>query len=210
MTGSLLIQNFDTTRTKSDIDGMVNFFDSICQRNKSNNAPLDLKITNSLAITLLKCFQWYGDLSDINRAIDILDEALLACPDGDTKYKNLLLNNFASSSLERFTKLGDIADFNNAAIAYQVAVDTSTNVNKCASITYNLGHLLLRRLHALGSIDDADRALSIFQAAMQNSPDGSAEKAESIIARSRALLHRFWHLQDSQDVNQAITLLNGT
>ncbi|KAF9553215.1 hypothetical protein CPC08DRAFT_713959 [Agrocybe pediades] len=209
MLNELLLRKFDVSRDQHYIDKAIEMCEFFAPEvTKETQISPDPEILRCLGSFLLKRFHWFGDISDINRSVQVLEDALSTCQNGHLSTVNLL-NSLGSSYLERSQKLGDISDFNKAAIAFQNALEGSSNSHSKSAtiIAHNVGLVHLRRLKLTGDIIDADRAVKLYQDIADKHPAGSSEKVEASVERASALLRRFWHLRDPQDVEEAIKVL---
>ena len=76
---------------------------------------------NNLGNSLLTCFEQLGGLSDLNRSIQVFEDAVVLTPDGHTDNPSCL-NKLGNSLLTRFEQLGGLSDLNRSIQVREDAV----------------------------------------------------------------------------------------
>ncbi|KDR77630.1 hypothetical protein GALMADRAFT_138707 [Galerina marginata CBS 339.88] len=210
MLGNLLALRFRRHKENGGLDRAICLFEqAIKLASKSNGQPFNAASYLSYGTSLHERYVAFGDLADLNQAINILQSAVHLCPDADP-VKYLLSDSLGNTYLVRFKQLGDIADFDKSVQAFHDGlIQVPTDHKDRAALQRNIGFTLIHRLKLVGNPDDADQAISIFQQDLQHDivDQDATEKINKSIEYSEALLHRFWHFRDSSDVNEAITFL---
>ncbi|THU75571.1 hypothetical protein K435DRAFT_706885, partial [Dendrothele bispora CBS 962.96] len=77
---------------------------------------------HSSALQLIKYFQWFGDLSAIENAVQLMEGVIMCTPDGHAHKAGRLSNLGIAFSL-RFKRLGKLGDIENAILVLRQAVD---------------------------------------------------------------------------------------
>jgi len=148
-----------------------------------------------------------GDLSDMNKSVSVLEEAVRLTPDGRPD-KLSSLSNLGSSLLRRFERLGDLSDMNKSISMFEEAVQLTPDGHPDKlSLLSNLGSSLLRRFERLGDLSDMNKSVSVKEKAVRLTPDGHPDKPSRLSNLSNSLLRRFERLGDLGDIEMAGKML---
>ncbi|KAG8793406.1 hypothetical protein FRC16_010958 [Serendipita sp. 398] len=146
----------------------------------------------------------FGNREDINRKIEIEEEAVRFTPDSHPS-KPSQLNNLGNYLLTRFERLGNINDIDSAIARHQAAVNLTPDGHPDKpNPLNNLGTSLLSRFKRLGNLDDLDSGIARHQAAVNLTPDGHPDKPSRLSNLGNSLLIRFERLGNLDDVDSGI------
>ncbi|KAF7366555.1 CHAT domain-containing protein [Mycena sanguinolenta] len=188
------------------VSGTINHLNqAICAYNDAvrDNTGSAIYLAN-LGMSLLDRFQKLGNLLDINRAIEMLKDAVQLTPDGHPD-KPSWLNNLGNSLLRRFEQLGDLDDLNQSVLRFEAAIALTPDGHPdIPSQLNNLGNSLLSRFERLGDLDDLNQSVLKKEAAIGLTPDGHPDKPSQLNNLGNSLLRRFERLGDLDDLNQSV------
>ncbi|KAF8961525.1 CHAT domain-containing protein [Flammula alnicola] len=203
----LLSKHFDRFKINGDLTRAIVMYEDAVRLTSDGHSPY-LDVSTSLGFSLLTRFRWLGNLDDLNRSVNALEDAVQLFPDhGQDPDRYLLLNNLGASLLDRFALLRDIGDFNRSAKMFLDA-QRSAPPNHTVDAALNIATLLMNRTELVGSLDDINEAIAIYD---KNTPDvghNISNQASDLSYHAMALLHRFRILGDLEDVEKAIQLLD--
>ncbi|KAG8817354.1 hypothetical protein FRC19_011401, partial [Serendipita sp. 401] len=146
----------------------------------------------------------FGNWEDINKRIEMEEEAVRSTPDSDPD-KPSRLSNLGSSLLSRFKRLGNVDDLDSAIAQYQAAVNLTPDSHPDKpGLLSNLGGSLLTRFERLSNIDDLDSAIAQHQTAVNLSPDGHPNSPMWLSNLGTSLLARFECHGNVDDLDSAI------
>ncbi|KAI1204903.1 CHAT domain-containing protein [Annulohypoxylon truncatum] len=171
----------------------------------------------NLGITLDMRFERTGSMDDINHAVEVADFSIkIASP--DDRGLSWMSSSFAHILGRRSERTGSLDDLNRAIEASQRAVDILPQVHSHRAVRLNnLGNLLGKRfertavdmawLSNLGSWLSirSRKTSSIINAVSQDHPD----RITYLNNLSNCLITRFYHTAQMNDLNRAISFLDG-
>ncbi|KAJ7865821.1 CHAT domain-containing protein [Mycena leptocephala] len=172
----------------------------------TNGHPDKPSRLNNLGNSLLGRFERLGDLSDINKSVLMLEDAVQLTPDGHPD-KPTRLNNLGNSLFRCFERLGDLSDINKSVLMKEDAVqltpdghpDKPTRLN-------NLGNSLFRCFERLGDLSDINKSVLMKEDAVQLTPDGHPDKPSRLNNLGNSLMGRFEWLGDLSDINNSVLM----
>ncbi|KAF8421523.1 hypothetical protein L210DRAFT_3654453 [Boletus edulis BED1] len=138
------------------------------------------RLTDEDPLQLLKRFERYGDLADLQRAITLLQKLVRSVSVSDDRYC-AGLGNLGVALLQRFNRLGELSDLEDAMSIHRDAVvltphghpDKPTHLN-------NLGDSFRARFKRLGELSDLEDAISTHRDAVVITPHGHSDKPRPI------------------------------
>lgn len=159
---------------------------------------------DTLGKSLHHRFMHFGELADIDRAIEYLCQAVLHAPNGHP-LKSKCLNNLGCSYGSRFECLGELDDINNA-IEYQnqaVLLTTDNNEDKATRLN-NLGSFLRLRFGLSGESTDIDKAIQYTSQSLSLASSGHLERPAMLNSLGNSYHRRFERLGNLEDIDKAI------
>ncbi|KAE9406318.1 TPR-like protein, partial [Gymnopus androsaceus JB14] len=162
---------------------------------------------HNAALQLARSFQWSGDISQIENAVQLWEKAAERRPDGHPS-KPGLLNNLGSAFKLRFGRLGELSDIESAIFALKQAVELTPDghADKPGWVN-NLGIAYQSRFGHLGDLSDIESAIFALKQAVELTPDGHANKPSWLSNLGNAYGSRFRRLGDLSDIESAIVAL---
>lgn len=131
---------------------------------------------NSLGNSVLRRFVRLGDLSDLNKSVLILEDAVQLTPDGHPNLPSRL-NDLGGLFSSRFDRLGNLNDINKSVLMFEDAVRLTQDGHPAKpSWLNNLGNSLFRRFEQLGNLIDINKSVLVLEDAVQSTPDGHPDK----------------------------------
>ncbi|KAG6373234.1 TPR-like protein [Boletus reticuloceps] len=160
-----------------------------------------------LSVQLLKRFERFGYLPDIQRAIAILEELVRTTSLWDHWYCTGLANLGIALSY-RFNHLGDLDDLENVISILKDAVDlTPQGHPDKPSHLNNLATSFVTRFQRLGELSDLEKAISALKDAVDLIPHGHPHKPGCLDNLGTSFKARFEHLGELSDLENAISIL---
>nr|WP_239135221.1 CHAT domain-containing protein [Streptomyces sp. SID12488] len=160
---------------------------------------------NNLGGALRDRFERAGDLSDLDQAITIRQEAVHATP-ADNPSRGMYLNNLGGALQARFERTGNQTDVDQAIDRFQAAVRaTSDDDPDRVRFLSNLGGALRVRFGRSGDLSDLDQAISNGQEAVRVTPADHPDRGMRLSNLGAALQVRFGRSGDLSDLDQAIS-----
>ena len=157
------------------------------------------------SLQLLRHFQRFGDLADLQQAILILEASIRSTSVSDHRYL-IGLRRLGAALWYRFGHLGELSDLEEAISRQQDAVYLSPDghSNKPSHLS-NLGILFRTRFERLGELSDLEEAISRQLDAVDLTPDGHPDKPSRLNNLGNSFLCRFQHLGELSDLEEAIS-----
>ncbi|KAF8139602.1 TPR-like protein [Boletus edulis] len=160
-----------------------------------------------LSVQLLKRFERFGDLPDIQRAIRILEELVRTTSLWDHRYYVGLANLGVALSY-RFDHFGDLNDLENAILRKREAVDlTPQGHPDKPSLLNNLATSFKARFELLGELSDLEKAISTLKEAVDLTPQDHPDKPNRLKRLATSFKTRFERLGELSDLEKAILVL---
>ncbi|KAI0026766.1 CHAT domain-containing protein [Vararia minispora EC-137] len=130
---------------------------------------------------------------------------LAATPDEDTYLA--LLRDYADNLCNRFARLGNLSDLEDAVVVRRLALKLTPNGRAGQRSELNEYGLTLQvRFNRLGELKDLEEAITAHQRALDITPDGHSDKNCFLIGLGTALQLRFDRLGSLQDLEDAVAL----
>ncbi|KAG9090181.1 hypothetical protein FRC06_001187 [Ceratobasidium sp. 370] len=146
----------------------------------------------------------FGNLDDIDSAIEYYGQAVSFTPDGRSD-KPKLNENLGASYLSRFRGHGQLADLDMAIKCNHQAVSLTPDGDPCKSTRLsNLGVLHNRRFECLEERSDLDLAIDYQSEAVLLAPEEHSEKPSWLSNLAVSHLTRFEHFKEPADLGRAI------
>ncbi|KAE9390268.1 TPR-like protein [Gymnopus androsaceus JB14] len=162
---------------------------------------------DNAALQLARSFQQSGDISQIENAVQLWEQACELVPEGHAD-KPGLLSNLGAAYISRFNCLGELSDIESAIFALKQAVElTPDGHDDKPSWLNNLGNAYESRFGHLGELSDIESAIFALKQAVELTPDGHANKPGSLSNLGSAYESRFGHLGELSDIESAIFAL---
>ena len=151
---------------------------------------------------LFNRFDHTGSTEDLNRAVDLYNEACQAIL--DDKKRAIPANNFASLLIARHELTGSVEDIHQAI---DLANESLEFHPRRPSALNNLGAALLKRFERLGSLEDLDLAVEALDEAIRSLPvDYPFDRGFLLSNLGLCLDLRFGRTGSMEDLNRAVDL----
>lgn len=177
----------------------------LLEHKQTTSSPVaEHKVLATLGQLFYTRFTHFGDIIDLNKAIDYKSQAKMLLLDDHTDMP-ALLSGLGTLHRYRFERLGDPADIEQA-ISYQIqaTVLTPADHENLASWLCDLGTSYWSRSLQFGGIADIHSAIERHTQAVALAPDGHANKPVMMNNLGAAYQSRFDYLGNLQDITDAI------
>ncbi|KAJ6478946.1 CHAT domain-containing protein [Mycena sanguinolenta] len=198
--GQDLLNRFHSDYDFEHLKGAVTQFRNAVSLLSLWNARFRPTLVNQLSIALRELFQHQGNLSDLNEAIDVLNESLEVLSAQKAECSSCLVT-LGSAHFRRFEATGNLYDLNRGIICLQkvLAANHGQNTTRTASLV-NLSVMLQARFTHLGNSKDLDYAIDFAKQFPQS------EGNQALSVHGQALYTRHLHHGDPADLEEAIRL----
>ncbi|KAF8121583.1 CHAT domain-containing protein [Boletus edulis] len=161
----------------------------------------------SSSVALLKRFERYGDLADLQQAIGLLQKLVRTVSVWDYWYC-AGLGNLGVALLWRFNRLGELSDLEDAISTLRdaVALTPHGHPHKPSHLN-NLGDSIITRFWRLGELSDLEDAISTLRDAVVLTPHGHPHKPGFLNNLGTSFRARFQRLGELSDLEDAISTL---
>ncbi|KAF8129530.1 TPR-like protein [Boletus edulis] len=164
----------------------------------------------SSSISLLKRFERYGDLADLQRAIGLLQKFVRSVSVWDDRYR-VGLGNLGVALLWRFKHVGQLSDLEDAISTLKDVNDLIPHGHpEKPSMLNNLGDSFRARFERLGELSDIEDAISTVRDAVDLTPHGHPHKPSMLNNLGISFRARFLHFGELSDLKDAISTLRDT
>jgi tetratricopeptide (TPR) repeat protein len=170
-----------------------------------NHKPARL---NTLTNSLIRRYELYGDVADIDEAIFTQERAARLTPDDDY-HKAGCLYVLGNAYRLRFRRLlGGVADIERAVDLGErsVALSARSDDAEKAMFLDALGDSRRGRFECSGSLSDIDAAINAHELSVQITPSDSMHLGHRLMDLGTSLQIRFSHLHENQDIDRAISV----
>ncbi|KAF8132591.1 CHAT domain-containing protein [Boletus edulis] len=159
----------------------------------------------SSSVALLKRFERYGDLADLQRAITLLQKLVRSISVWDDGYR-IGLGNLGVALLWRFERLGELSDLEHGISTHRDAVHLTPDGHPDKpSCLNNLGLSFRARFERLGELSDLEHGISTHRDAIHLTPDGHPHKPSMLNNLGNSFITRFLRLGELRDLEDAIS-----
>ncbi|KAF8209683.1 CHAT domain-containing protein [Mycena galopus ATCC 62051] len=200
-TGQQLLQRFHSDYDFEDLKGAVTQLRKAVSLLSLWNAKFRPTSVNQLSIALRELFGHRGNLSDLNEAIDVLNESLevLSAQQEECSFSLIPLG---SAHFRRFEETGNLYDLNRAITCLHdvLTANQGQSATRNAALI-NLSVMLQTRFTHLGNFKDLDDAISLAEQFPQ-----SERTDQCLSVHGQALYTRHLHRGDPADLEGAIRL----
>lgn len=174
-------------------------------------APLDFKLNtwNDAAVTHIAGFRATGALQDLDAALEYLEQAIAATPDGAAGLPDRLSNLGAVLS-SRYDHISRLDDLERAVELYSRALALSPPGAPNIAIYLNsLGVAFLKLYHRTGKLDDLDRSMDALERALAGAQEpGSGADLPLVLQNLASTLRaRFARSGDASELERACASL---
>ena len=166
------------------------------QVNSYNDSILYL---NNWGLALRERFERLGSLADLEKALDLFQQAVELIPEGNPD-RPMCLNNWGVALHEHFERLGSLTDLEKALDLFQQAVELipEGSPDRPGRLN-NWGNALSDRFERLGSLADLEKALELYKQAVELTPQNHPDR----ILYSENLGHTYYQAQEYSQARQA-------
>ena len=160
---------------------------------------------DDLSVYLLRRFERFGDLADLQQAVSILRKLVRSTSPWDDRYCSVL-GNLGAALYYRFEHLGDEADLNEGLSRLGDASDITPDghPHKPNNLN-NLGNSFRARFERFGQLNDLEDAISRQREAVDLTPDGHPDKPSRLSNLGSSFLTRFERLGQLNDLEDGIS-----
>ena len=171
-----------------------------------NRLPRDPGVLNDLAIYGWRRYHTTGQLEDLNRALECLQEALVLTPPDSPDYHRRL-NNLANVLRDRYEHTGALPDLEKAIAAFEQALDaTTSDSSDRPRLLNNLGLALLNYYTPTGTLTDLEQAIAAFEQAVDATPPDSPDRPGRLNNLGLGLRDRYVSTGALADLERAIAV----
>ncbi|KAF8125437.1 TPR-like protein [Boletus edulis] len=159
----------------------------------------------SSSVPLLKRFETYGDLADLERAIGLLQKLVRSVSVWGDEYR-AGLGNLGVALLWRFKHVGELSDLEDGISTLRDANDLTPHghPDKPSGLN-NLGNSFITRFERLGELSDLEHAISTHRKAVDLTPHGHPHKLTGLNNLGNSFRVRFERLGELSDLEHAIS-----
>ncbi|KAJ7193472.1 CHAT domain-containing protein [Mycena pura] len=189
-----------------DIDKSISLLENCLQKPQSVLENYQA-CKDNLGSALILRFRAISGIRDVDRAIEVLDQVVASTEDKN-RNKHGRLTNLGIAHLLRFTETQKLADIQAAVASFENVVKATQE--SCHPrrdfFLNNLALALNRRFDWRSDIHpgDIDRAIALFEEAVQLCPDNRSGKAAYLNNLVVSLLFRFRREHNFSDIEKAI------
>ncbi|PPQ96071.1 hypothetical protein CVT26_004703 [Gymnopilus dilepis] len=202
--GHRLLEKFKTTKNRVEIDESVNAYDQALGLLSVDDARFSGFLVDA-AMAHRDRFGVYGDIEDINNAIDKGRILVAMCP--DKEQLSYALGHLGGFLSERSDHTGGGDDLAQAIQLLQRAVDLIPEGRSDLPFWLgNLGSSLSRRFEQTGAFADLQQAIQCMKRALALFPDDHLDYPSALCELGMLFVHRFQRTQGLADLEQSIQL----
>ncbi|KAF8133237.1 TPR-like protein [Boletus edulis] len=159
------------------------------------------------SVQLLKRFKRYGDLTDIERAIRLLQRLVKSVSVLGDGYC-ARLGNLGVALLWRFEHVGELSDLEDAISTLRDANDLTPDGHPDKPSRLNdLGLSFITRFECLRELGDLEHAISTLRNVTDLTPDGHPDKPSRLNNLGSSFITRFERVGELSDLEHAISTL---
>ncbi|KAG6371208.1 hypothetical protein JVT61DRAFT_9832 [Boletus reticuloceps] len=161
----------------------------------------------SSSVQLLECFERYGDLANLERAIGVLQKLIRSVSVWEDGYR-AGLGNLGMALYWRFNHAGELSDLEDAISTLRDADDLTPRGHPYKlTVLNNLGIFFTVRFERLGELSDLEHAISTHREADDLTPHGHPHKPRGLNGLGNSFRARFDRLGELSDLEHAISTL---
>jgi tetratricopeptide (TPR) repeat protein len=162
---------------------------------------------SNLAEALCSRFDRYGNMNDLDEAIQLHRQAIHDLPAGNTLQAGSLMG-LAQSLTSRFLETGHIADLDEAIDYDRMALSAlpQSDIRRPTAIRNVASHLRIR-FNVLRTVNDLEEAVLLLKASLSCLPPSDIDRLPTICQLSKAIMLRGQYNSDLSDIDQAIEML---
>ncbi|KAF9001080.1 CHAT domain-containing protein [Cyathus striatus] len=158
----------------------------------------------NMGVLLVARFDITGEISDIEKAITLQNEALDLIPD-DNIEKIAALWNLGNSYQSRYERTDIMNDLEVSINLHEKVLSATEQDDQSYSRRAgNLGISMMRRFERAYDFSDIDRAVKLQEKSVASLPDGHPLRAACLINLGNALQCRYENSFDTPDIDEAI------
>ena len=201
--GSALNRRYVLSGNSQDLDLALDCWEEAVRL--ASPGRLLLCSLNNLATGLRAQYFQSGDRTKLNRAIEVLKEAIEQTEE-DSPDLAARLNNLGNALNTRWETVGDSRDLDEGLIAVERAVHLTHIYSPDLPVRLNnLARVYLHRYERFLNFDDLNQAIDMFEQALRFSTPGSFDLALFLGGLGLALLCRYQHDNHPEDLQKAIS-----
>jgi tetratricopeptide (TPR) repeat protein len=150
-------------------------------------------------------FGWSRHLDDLDKAIDIYQEAMLNAPLNDTQTPMYMVS-YGNVLRHRFEQKGSVDDIEKSVLAIQGAIRLTPDGHPHKpSLLNDLGNSLWCRFKCLEDLSDINMSVLVCKDAVRLTPDGHPDKPSWLNNLGNSFLRRFERLWDLSDISMSVS-----
>ncbi|TFK45053.1 CHAT domain-containing protein [Crucibulum laeve] len=154
----------------------------------------------------MKYYQESRNLTDLDQAIVLLEEAQRTTSPDNHEMISMFLNDLGRALFNRFKRLGTMPDLHKSIEVQKESLELVKTSSRFLYVNH-LVEYVLARFEQLGHIDDINTAILFTQEAIKDIPDENSEKPAYMNNLGNAYLKRFRYQGNIDDMNAAIELV---
>jgi CHAT domain-containing protein/tetratricopeptide (TPR) repeat protein len=198
------------SRSRDDLDRAVDAAQAALAETPATSTERP-RYGSELGVACLVRYEVTGDVNDLQRAVEVLEEAAQNAREvlpGDHADLPLCLASLAAALWARYRQAGSLTDLDSAAIAAQRAVEVTPRQSPDRAERLTVLGMIKWACH-IHTRDPADSSAAVadLQAAVDSAPPGSAQHAVLVSNLAGALFARASQSNDSTDADRAVDLL---
>ena len=199
-------QRYLRTGDRAALDSAAVAWSRMLERAGFSSAPERFRLAslNSAGVVFIRRYWARGRVDDLNRALDLWEQAVKATPT-DSPDLPMCLNNLGTGLGDRFARTGREADMEDAIRVYRQAVKaTPTDSPRLPMYLTNLGNGLSDRFARTGREADMEGAIRVYQQAVKATPPDSPDLPMYLNNLGNGLRARFRRTGREADLEDAI------
>jgi len=196
------------TSQSASLDAAIAIWERIFEHPSFTQAPIRTRsaLINDAGSVFIRCYWHNGRLPDLERAIQLWQQAVQLTPP-DSPDRPMYLSNLGNGLNDRYIHTGSMADLDEAIRITQEAVQlTSEDSPERPGYLTSLGNGLKDRYSCTGAVEDLAEAIRVTHEAVQLTPSDSPDRPARLANLGVKLHDRYKLFGASEDLEEAIRL----
>lgn len=194
---------YDNTMSLDDLDTAIEFGQEALRHLPLPDANQAVALHYSLGADHLTRFRVLGHPGDLHQCLE-LTRAAMQTPPSDTRMRYALSTQLANALQERFERLGELSDLDDAIASHLKAAAFIPNDDSSALATNrtNLAISMKTRYEQSGTSEDLERAITFARQAVEQNE--TFQRAQHLTNLGNSLLLRFEREKSANDLDEAL------
>ncbi len=198
-------ERYQRSGAMAELEEALARWDALLAYPDTASAPSDFRasVLNETGMALGLRFQAAGREADLNRALDLWQQAVATTP-ADSPNRCNRTNNLGSGLMRRYEHSHHVEDLVNALERFRSALAVAPPEGPTRrNVLYNLGEALLMRYEAQGEIGLLEEAATRFREALASPPEETQEHVaflDGLTDGLRKLYDRTHRVQDLEEI----------